>query len=209
MTEVNLHRGDYIEKVFNYVQNEINFGITQDQSALGTLRSKWGMCYGSMNLMSALCRRQGFKTRFKFVPIIIDNKVVDFIGMNMDNNSKNLLLRVVNNFIPHAILGVNVNDEWIEADPVIPCNLCGYLKYPINKFGDRSVWLEKDSKYVVYLSEIPSLYINILDSLGNKRIGKYINETSKEGMEIGKKFIENCGGKEEYNKFLMTRYINV
>lgn len=200
---------DFVEKVFDYIQNDISFGINQDESALGTLIEKRAFCYGKLNLMSALLRRQMIKTRYKFVPIIIQGKIVDFVGDNMDANTQSLLMKMVNNLIPHAILEININEEWIEADPVLPANLCGYLRYPINKFGDRPVWLEAESKNIAYLSEIPSLYIEALEALSNKKIGNYINEASEEGMRIGKEFIEKCGGEEKYNKFLLRSYINV
>lgn len=201
-------RKDYAEKVFDYVQNEILFGINRNESALGTLVERKAFCYGKLNLMSALLRRQFIETRYKFVPIIIENKIVNFVGSNMDDTTEQLLIKMVNNFMPHAILEININGKWIEADPVIPANLCAYLKYPINKLGDRPVWLEKESLEAVYLPEIPSLYINVLESLADKKIARYVNDASEKGMKLGKEFIERCGGVEEYNKFLLRRYIN-
>ena len=200
---------DFVEKVFNFIQNEISFGINQDESALGTLIEGRGFCYGKLNLMSAILRRQGIATRYKFVPIVIESRIVGFVGNNMNADTQSLLMRMVNGFIPHAVLEVNIDDEWIEADPVLPANLCAFLKYRINSFGDRPIWIEREAENIVYLSEIPALYINALESLSNKKISGYINDTSKEDEREGKKFIEKCGGRESYNRFLLKRYIGV
>jgi len=153
LMKISIDKEDYIKKVFDFVQNKISFGINSDESALGTLMEGQAFCYGKMNLMAALLRRQEIEARFKIVPIIIENKIVNFVGNDMNNNSQDLLLRLVNNLVPHAILEVKLNNEWIEADPVIPINLCGYLKYPIIKFGDHSLWIKEESSDVVYLQK--------------------------------------------------------
>jgi Transglutaminase-like superfamily. len=58
----------YAQKSFDYVLNDIKYHLAPDQSAYGTNYYKAGVCYGKLNLYTALCRRKGIETRFKIIP---------------------------------------------------------------------------------------------------------------------------------------------
>jgi hypothetical protein len=200
---------DYCKNSFKWVRDNIKFGFSPDQSALGALTSRRGICYGNLNLLAALCRAQGIPARFKYTSINVERNITEFMGLSIPTDAIEiyyLLFDFILFSFPHAMLELYINGEWIEADPVMTPEFSAALEYPVQHLGDSPAWNLKSATKYIYTSEIPVVMMDIVSHISNKLFADIVNANYDIYCETGKEILSRYENFDEYNKHIRRRY---
>lgn len=173
----------YAQNSFDFVLNDIKYRAAPDSSAFGTLYFGEGVCYGKLNLFAALCRRRGIETRFKLIPFKLTKGFENIFLMFLSEDELSFLTDIVkdaiNIRIPHHFLEINLNGEWIDANPIQPAFLykaLGLETPSIIGSGRKVSKIKKDYVAPIYYTEIFPLFVDGASFLGRTKLGQILNK---------------------------------
>lgn len=174
----------YVQKAFDYVLNDINYGLSPDQSALGTLFYRRGACYGKINLFASLCRQAGIQTRVKLIPFRLTQGFEELFPMFIPEGFdfvQSLVNKIVGMTMPHQFLEINLDGLWIDANPIQPAKMYDLLGIPspsIERMIEKKKNKEKKKHHVqpIYMHEIYSFYDVGGGVLGRTYFAALVNE---------------------------------
>ncbi len=102
-----------VKKVFNFVQNNIKFGMDSvDVKASETLEKGYGACWNKSLLLVALLRNQHVPARV----------VYDQLKRDFSKPCFGLICHLSNNPFCHGLVQVYLNEKWIRIDPTLDKN---------------------------------------------------------------------------------------
>jgi hypothetical protein len=208
-----LGKEEYAKKAFEWVRDNIRFGVSSAQSAPEVLEKGRAICFGKMNLYAALCRCAGIPTRYKLSTIGVEENMINFIGSGMEEELGklySLLLDAISSIFPHFMLEIKLNDEWIPADPVVPKDFAPVLNYPITMLGDdpNATWAARYDENYYILEDYPFLlelcFKSALKVLRN--LCYMVNKQYDDLLPKGREMLEKAGGVEAYNRKFEKTY---
>lgn len=102
--------GEKLERIFYFVRDEITFNwiFPQDIPAEEVLFNGYGVCMQKAHLFSAMARKAGLQTRFRF-EFVNKQALEDFLPSYAYKNWQDPF--------PHTVTEVFLNNKWVSFDP--------------------------------------------------------------------------------------------
>jgi hypothetical protein len=125
---------EYAENVFNFVKNNIKLAFVGIDREVNTLKRGAGTCMHQLSLLTALCRAGGLKARYKLYSLALIQSMYD----NQIQSSPILKgwYDALGSFMLHGTSEVQVDGEWLTADPTFTPHYEAAMGIPLAKFGE-------------------------------------------------------------------------
>lgn len=201
---------EYAEACFNFVKKKIWFSFAAPlRGALGALRNGEGLCFDKVHLFIALCRAGGIPSRFRLYKEAFSQNVYN--GLTEGDPIMKEWYDSTGYFLMHTMAEAFVDGEWRAADFSIDSCYEAALGLPLSRFGDEpeGVWNWAVPGGTIRCAELPSLFAFAVNSAMklNKNVMLVAQERwEKEGLEMGKKVLEEAGGEEGYDRKIRQTY---
>lgn len=192
---------EYAKAVFEFVKEKLDLEICQMDSVEETIRRGTGTCFHLISVFIALCRAAGIKARYKtFAMSMIQTWYDAMVGADP------LVKKWYDQmgfFMMEGEGEAFIDGKWVPAHvgPTAERQAAGGI--PITKFGESSlgIWFFAVPRTTETIESIPyglgggAYLLKKLAPGSMERVNISIQRQNK----IGKKIIEDTGGKEAYN----------
>lgn len=220
----NVSRREYCERVFNFVRDDIKFGVGDNlcgpyQDALTLLRSGVGVCLEQSALAVTLARAGGIPAQCKIdfikLPDFTQGVILEKYGEELKGNP--LWSEMFNIFGvlggPHMGAEFYVDDEWICGETALDDYIQAALGNPLSELGEDLVSIGIDNQKPITLMRYGRTKRSIRLMMLLIRIPmlfllKTMNEAEKlldMLREDGRKILEEAGGRAKYNEMMQKK----
>jgi len=200
---------DYVRSVFYFVKNEKKLVFKPMRGAIGTFRSKGGVCLDQLSLIAALLRAGGLSARYCLYALAPSEQLYNV--MIRDNPLLRETLEMLG-FLDslHGEVECLINGRWLPLDATFSNELEAGMGLPITTYGEEPTWRERISTADIRFEGFPFLFKNFLIPVAFllRKTLDGINAKLDETRENGWKILDQTGI-EAYNKKIAERQIEV
>ncbi|HEC87882.1 MAG TPA: transglutaminase family protein [Thermoplasmata archaeon] len=199
---------DFANNVFRFVKENIKLAFVGLDREIDTLRRGSGTCIHQLSLFAALCRAGGLKARYKLYSLAL----VEPLYQNMVEVSPIMKdwYDALGAFMLHGTAEVNVDGEWVTADPTFTPEYEIAMGIPLAKLGDDplGMWNYPVEGTTMILEGLPygvgiawNFLVNFLASGERVKIDRSLERAREEGCRIIRE-----KGLEEYDRNKRDKY---
>jgi hypothetical protein len=210
-------RREYCERVFNFVRDEIRFGVGETicnpyQDALTLLRTGEGLCFEQSALAVTLARAGGVPSRCKIdyikLPTFTIGIILERYGDKLESNP--FWNKVFNMFGilggPHMGAEFYIDGKWICGETALDDYVQAALGNPLSELGEDLITIGMDTKKPITLLRygyaIPTIrFMKFLIRIPMLFLMKTLKDAEvlfNDLREDGKRIIKEAGGRDKY-----------
>ncbi|MDD3493107.1 MAG: transglutaminase family protein [Candidatus Thermoplasmatota archaeon] len=180
---------EFIRSVFYFVKNEKKLVFKPMRGALGTFRSKGGVCLDQLSLMAALLRAGGISARYRLYALAPSEQMYDM--MIRDDPLLRETLEMLG-FLDslHGEVEALLDGRWIALDATFSDDLEAGMGLPVTRFGEEPTWRVRVATGDIRFEGFPFLFKNALIPVALVLrntidvVNQKLDETRAHGWEI-------------------------
>lgn len=152
---------DFTRAVYEFVKNEKKLVFKQMCGALGTLRSKGGVCLDQLSLMAALLRAGGVSARYRLYALSPTEQFYDTVIKDDPLLRETLeMLGFLDSL--HGETEALVDGKWIALDATFSDELEAGMGLPITSFGEEPTWRDRVLTTDIRFEGFPLMFRHLL-----------------------------------------------
>ncbi len=189
----------FTRAVYEFVKNEKKLVFKPMRGALGTFRSKGGVCLDQLSLMAALLRAGGVSARYRLYALSPTEQFYDTVIKDDPVLRETLdMLGFLDSL--HGETEALVDGKWIPLDSTFSDELEAGMGLPITSFGEEPMWrdrvLTSDIRFEGFPLMFRHMLVPVLFALRNTvdMVNEKLDMLRVQGLEI----IDRLG-REQYN----------
>jgi hypothetical protein len=190
---------EFVRAVYEFVKNEKKLVFKPMRGALGTFRSKGGVCLDQLSLMAALLRAGGVSARYRLYALSPTEQFYDTVIKDDPVLRETLdMLGFLDSL--HGETEALVDGKWIPLDSTFSDELEAGMGLPITSFGEEPMWrdrvLTSDIRFEGFPLMFRHMLVPVLFALRNTvdMVNEKLDMLRAQGLEI----IDRLG-REQYN----------
>ncbi|MGC9307254.1 MAG: transglutaminase-like domain-containing protein [Thermoplasmatota archaeon] len=190
----------FTRAVYEFVKNEKKLVFKPMRGALGTFRSKGGVCLDQLSLMAALLRAGGVSARYRLYALAPSQQFYDTVLRDDLLLSETLeMLGFLDSL--HGETEALVDGKWIPLDSTFSDELEAGMGLPITSFGEEPTWRDRVMTSDIRFEGFPLLFRHLLVPVlfALRTTVDVVNEKLDMLRAQGLETIDRLG-REEYNK---------
>jgi hypothetical protein len=201
---------EYGESCFNFVKRKVRFTFAARlRGAVETLKLGEAMCIDKTHLFIALCRAGGIPARFRLAQEAFSQNIYIHLTEN------DLIMRDWYNslgyFILHAMAEALIDGEWVPADFSMDYRYEAALGLPLSRLGDEpeGTWNWALPGSTIRCEHLPFLFtfiFGLMLRMSTTILLSLQERMETEGLDLGRKALEEAGGEEAYDKKVRQTY---
>jgi len=191
---------EYAKRIYYFVKNQKFLIFKPMGGAIGTMKSRGGVCLDQMSLLIALARAAGIRARYRLYAFEPVDELVD--TMLRDNPVLMETYQMLG-FLDslHGCAELYINGKWIQLDPTFSDYLEAGMGLPVSNFNEPPAWGVRIPERDIVLEGLPvGLNFSLVTlALVLRDIVDEVNAKLDGLREKGRKILEEIGV-EEYNR---------
>lgn len=199
----------YVKSVFYFVKNEKKLLFKPMRGAIGTFRTKGGVCLDQLSLIAALLRAGGMSARYRLYALAPSEQLYNM--MIRDDPLLRETLEMLG-FIDslHGEVECLLNGQWVPLDATFSNELEAGMGLPVTTYGEEPTWRVRMHTADIRFEGFPFLYKNALIPVAFilRKTLDMINIKLDETREKGWKILDQMGI-EAYNEKIAESHIDV
>ena len=200
-----ISKEEYAKRIYYFVKNQKYLIFKPMGGAIGTLKSRGGVCLDQMSLVIALARAAGIKARYRLYAFTPTDELVD--TMLRDNPVLMETYQMLG-FLDslHGCAELYINGKWIQIDPTFSDYLEAGMGLPVSNFEEPPAWGVRVPDRDIVLEGLPvGLNASLVTlALLLRNTVDEVNAKLDAIREKGREILEEIGV-EEYNRRLKKK----
>lgn len=191
---------DFIKSVFYFIKNEKKLVFKPMRGALGTFRTKGGVCLDQLSLMAALLRAGGISARYRLYALAPSEQMYDMMIRDDPLLRETLdMLGFLDSL--HGEVEALLDGRWIALDATFSDDLEAGMGLPVTRFGEEPTWRVRVPTADIRFEGFPVLFKNALIpvALVLRNTIDVVNQTLDETRAKGWEILDRMGV-EAYNQ---------
>ncbi len=191
---------EFAEAALKFVKHNMQLEVCPFNNVAETLKRGTGTCYHLINVFVALCRAAGIKARYKaFSFVLREDQRNLLLGMDPLFGK---MYEAVNMFSQGE---AHVDGKWLDADVALSAEMDAVRGQPITKLGEGLIGSQSnagESGTVKHFESMPSFLTTVfkVQKFLMPAVVERINVAAQRQNTLGRKIIEEAGGKEAYDQ---------
>jgi Transglutaminase-like superfamily len=200
---------EFAEAAYWFVKTKLLAEMLPFDSVSATLKRSTGTCYHLISLWIALCRAAGIKARYKQFSIMLPDEIMNFEGKTQEEA---MTADLFNRGTPEGEGEVFVDGKWTVGHVAMKPEIYARAGLPIPTFGEDAIGLTFAliPGTVKRFESIPlwlGIGMNTLMWLAPAAMER-ANLVIKNQLPLGRKVIEEAGGRKAYDKKARERRLS-